>query len=332
VWRGRVLPRAALDSPRARRTAVAALVVLLLLATAAAFAVAERLKLQRAPVTAPRFERVVGPTCRCEHATATLRVRLRARETIDASIVDADGEHVRTLASALRRPRGNVRFTWNGRDDDGDVVRDGVYRLRLGLRERDRSIVIPTPIRVDATPPRVDLVDLRPRVFSPDGDGRGDRVLYRYRASEGARARVYVDAVPAVRGRFWRAGPGRVRWWARGKDGLWPPGSYRTWLTALDRAGNESEPSRTVVVRIRYVDLREPRIELAGRRLAFTAEADATRIAWTLVRAGGGGLVDRGTSGPGRVAVDLPRRPPPGRYVLRVSVGAASERATVVVR
>ncbi|MDQ3867602.1 MAG: hypothetical protein M3304_12385 [Actinomycetota bacterium] len=330
--RARVVSPAALASPRTRRLAVGALVFLLLVATAAAFAVAERLKLERAPVTGPRFERLLAPTCACEHATATLRIRLREPETIDASMVDARGERVRTLAAALPRPRGSTRFTWDGRDDEGNVVSDGRYRLRLDLREDERSIVIPTPVRVDATPPRLQLLAVTPRVFSPDGDGRGDRVLYRYRASEGSRARVYVDGKRRVRGWFWPAGAGRVPWRASGKDGLWRPGAYRTWITALDRAGNESERSRTVVVRIRYVELRERRIALARRTLTFTVGADAKTVAWTLrAPTGRGRVVAAGKVRPGRFSFRLPRRPRPGRYVLRVAVGAESDRALVVV-
>ena len=330
--RARVLSPAALASPRTRRVAVAALVFLLLVATAAAFAVVERLKLERAPVTGPRFDRLLAPTCACEHARAALRIRLREPETIDASIVDAGGKRVRTLAAALPRPRGSTRFTWDGRDDEGNVVRDGRYRLRLDLREDERSIVIPTPIRVDATPPRLRLLTVTPRVFSPDGDGRGDRVLYRYRASEGSRARVYVEGKPRVRGWFWPAGAARVPWRAAGKDRRWRPGAYRTWITARDRAGNESERSRTVVVRIRYVELRERRIELVRRTLTFTVEADAKTVAWTLrPRRGRGRAIAAGNGRPGRFSVHLRRRPRPGRYVLRVSVRTESDRARVLV-
>ena len=156
-----------------------ALVLVLLLATAVAFAVAERLKLERSPVTAPRLTRLIGPTCECDKRTARLAVRLREPDVIDAAIVDTAGDHVRTLATNLRRSRGVVRFTWDGRDDADAVVRDGRYRLSVHLDGEDRTIVVPTPIRVDTTAPRLRLVSATPRVISPDGDGRADRVLFR---------------------------------------------------------------------------------------------------------------------------------------------------------
>ena len=321
-----------LESPRTRRIAVTALVLALLVATVAAFAVAQRLKLERAPVTAPRFERLVAPTCGCPKRTAELRITLQRADRLDASIVDAAGDHVRALATDLARRRGAVRFTWDGRDDGGDVVRDGLYRLRLRLRREDRTILVPTAVRVDATPPRVLLDSATPDVFSPDGDGRSDRVLYRYRASEAGRAHVYVDGEYTVRGRFWAAGPGRVRWRARRPNGLARPGTYTTWITVIDPAGNESERSRPVKVRIRYVDLRERRIVLAGRTLAFTADADSRTVAWALRRAGRrAAAVATGVVPPGPVSLQLPSRLSPGRYVLRIRVGKASDRAAVVV-
>jgi hypothetical protein len=318
-------------APAARRGAVGALVVVLLLATAAAFAVAERLKLSRAPVTAPRFTRLFAPACACARDTARLQVRLREPATLDVSIVDAAEEHVRTLATGLGRPRGTVRFAWDGRDDAGDVVRDGRYRLRLHLREEDRTIVVPTPVRVDATPPRVELLSAKPPVISPDGDGRADRVVYRYGASEAARALVYVEGRAAVRGLLRPAGPGRVRWQPARQEGLRPPGPYTTWLTAVDPAGNESERSRALVVRVRYVDVRERRIETDGRALAFTVDADARKVAWAL-RSRRGRVAAEGDAEPGRVSVRLPERLRPGRYVLTVGVRTEADRASVVVR
>ncbi|MDQ4018861.1 MAG: hypothetical protein M3188_03375 [Actinomycetota bacterium] len=224
----------------------------LLLATVAAFALAERLKLERSPVTAPRFTRLIGPECGCEKARADLRVRLRQADRVTAMIVGEDGEEVRRLATRLERPRGRVRFVWDGRDGAGKPAADGLYRLRLELERADRTITIPTPVRVDGTPPRLRLVSATPRAITPDGDGRADRVLYVYRSSERAYAVVYVNGRYTVRGRSWRRGRGRVRWRARVEGGGYvEPGVYRTWIEAVDPAGNRSERSPVVTVRVR---------------------------------------------------------------------------------
>ena len=64
---------------------------------------------------------------------------------------------------------------------------------------------------MDATPPFIRLVSVRPRVISPDGDSVGDYVRIKYQTSERARAQLYVDGEPKtlVR-RFLRAGQDRL--------------------------------------------------------------------------------------------------------------------------
>ena len=48
------------------------------------------------------------------------------------SIMDGEGNEVRRLVDD-RELAGDAkhRFRWNGRDDDGAVVPDGVYRMRV---------------------------------------------------------------------------------------------------------------------------------------------------------------------------------------------------------
>ncbi len=146
-----MLPRAIrppYDRPRVRRVALTALVLVLLAGATAAFALTEALKLERAPLTVRRFDGAVTPLCGCPARRAWLVIRLRERDVLDAAIVDADGEEVRVLATGLERPAGIVRFRWNGRDDEGRVVAEGSYRLRIELHEQEQTIVIPRTIRV----------------------------------------------------------------------------------------------------------------------------------------------------------------------------------------
>ena len=226
-------------------------VLALLLASAAAFAVAERLKLERSPVAAPDLERVIGPVCECEQAEGTLSVRLRQPAVVTASVVDADGDTVRVLAERERNPRGRVTWTWDGRDGNGDVVQDGLYRLRLELANRDRAITVPTPVRIDTKPPRVRLLEAGPTTITPDKNADGaHQIRYSYVSTERGYARVEVEGELMVRGRPYPAGEGRVRWRGRKDGGPAPPGLYRTVLVVVDRAGNRSNPTRPVEVRI----------------------------------------------------------------------------------
>ena len=125
------------------RTALIVLAVALLVGSAAAFTRTERLKLAASPVSNPQFERHLSPTCDCPHAVVQLSLLLRRPETLDASVVDSDGAHVKTLLEGKAARAGKQVFTWDGRNDDGDVVTDGLYRLKLRL-ERDRRTILST--------------------------------------------------------------------------------------------------------------------------------------------------------------------------------------------
>jgi hypothetical protein len=324
--------RAALASPRGRRVGVTSLVVVLLLATATAFAVTQRLKLDRSPVTAPRFDRVIGPTCDCERARGLFGLRLRVRDRVDVTIVNASGDDVRTLARDLPRPPGPVAFRWDGRDGDGDVVPDGRYRLRIRLREEGQTITVPTEIRVDSTPPGIRLVFARPLVISPDRDRRSDSVRYVYRVEQGARPFVVVEGEDAVRGLLRPARRGLLRWWGRLEGEPVRPGIYETWLVAEDEAGNRSEPTDTVPVRVRFVEVDAPtRFRLStGMPLAFTVDADAATVEWSLTRARGGPRGPHGETKPGRVSIPAASLDV-GRDVLEASANGRRDRVAVRV-
>ena len=226
-------------------------VLALLLASAAAFAVAERLKLERSPVAAPDLERVIGPVCECDKADGTLSVRFREPVVVTASVVNADGDTVRVLAERERHSRGRVSWTWDGRDGGGEVVPDALYRLRLELVNRDRTITVPTPVRIDTKPPRVRLLDAGPTTITPNQDAGGaHQIRYSYVSTERGYARIEVEGELVVRGRSYPAGEGRVRWRGRMDGGPAPPGVYSTVLVVVDRAGNRSNPTRPVEVRI----------------------------------------------------------------------------------
>jgi hypothetical protein len=241
---------ARLEEPRVRPRVVAGIVLALLLASAAAFAVAERLKLERSPVAAPELSRVIGPLCACEKAEGTLSVRLRRRAVVTASVVNRDGDAVRTLAERETQRRGRVTYTWDGRDDAGEVVPDGLYRLRLELVDRDRTITVPTPVRIDTHPPRLRLVEAAPTTITPYPAPGPHQVRFRYVSSELAYAQIERDGELLVRGRIFPAGPGRARWRGRMNGGPADPGVYRLRLVLVDRAGNRSEPSDVVRVRV----------------------------------------------------------------------------------
>ena len=110
-----------------------AIVLLLLGATAAAFAVTERLKLERSPVTGTRVDPVFSPVCECARDAAVISIVLRRRETVTLDILDRDGRSIRTIVRKRREPAGRVSYTWDGRDNRDRVVSEGIYRPRVQL-------------------------------------------------------------------------------------------------------------------------------------------------------------------------------------------------------
>ena len=299
------------------------LIVLALLgATAAAFAVTERLKLERSPITGTRVDKVFSPVCECVRSSAEISIRLRGNQVVTMDMLDSGGHSIRTLVRNRREQAGRVTYDWDGRDDADRVVREGVYRPRVRLRRHGRTIVLPNPIRVDTTAPEITLTGVAPRVFSPDGDGENDRVTAEYEIDEPARAMMLVDGRRRVLSKF-RSTKGRLVWFGRVGGRPVRPGEYEIRLRAFDRAGNRSARTRAVPVRVRYIELVRDRVEaVAGRRFGIGVSTDAPVYRW---------LFD-GRRGKYRKKLLTLRAPEePGTYVLYVVLGRWADRAEVVV-
>ncbi len=256
-----------------RRHAPLLVVLALLVGSAAAFAVAEHLKLEKSPVAAPDVDKVFSPVCRCPQAVARIAFRLRKNDRLTVSLLDASGQEIRRLADHVPARRGRKTFFWNGRDDDGRLAPEGSYRPKVELGNADRTIVLPNPIRVDVTAPKVSIQSVRPRVISPDGDGRRDVARVRYHANERVQAILLVDGVAKVRSRSRRA-VGQLEWRALGLR----PGTYRLAVRAQDLAGNISRPAPGGNVRVRYLELTPERLLVAAQEaVRVVAGTDARR-------------------------------------------------------
>lgn len=293
------------------------------MATSAAFLVTEKLKLTRNPIVGPRVDKIFSPVCDCDTDSASISFRLRNRDRVTVEVIDSDGEVVSELARRRPQGRAEASYVWNGRDGAGQVVEEGTYRPRVHLDEARRTIVMPNPIRVDVTPPRVVSFTARPLVISPDGDGRSDRAKLRYRVSERAVVEAYVGGARAIRKLGTR--PGGTATWAGIVNGeLLPEGVYRLRLVARDVAGNLGPRSGSRTVRIRFLALGRDRVVVSpGGRFAILALSQARRLEWRL---GGRSGIGR----PGTLRLRAPLQP--GRYTLRVEANGHVRRAAVVVR
>ena len=286
----------------------------LLAATATSFAVEERLKLQDSPVLKTQVENLFSP----KKGEAKIGFQLRREENIQLDIVDEQGTVVRHALGSGVFGQAFHQFAWDGRNDAGRIVPDGVYHVQLQLKDEDRTIEFPSTIRADSTPPTIEQVAIKHRVFSPDGDHRADQVNVHYRFNEPAYAILFVDG-KRVATSYRKKPVGTIQWYGRRKR----PGDYRLALAAQDLAGNTAGSTRAFTVRLRYIDLFKHTFKPHGRILRVRISTDAKTVGWHLART-------RGNARPSLIRLPVPSKP--GRYTLTVTANGHRARGTVIVR
>ncbi len=304
------------------RYAPAALVAALLVATALAFAYTESLKLTPSPIIRTHVTKVFSPVCDCDTGTASIAFSLRSADRVEIDIVHG-GDVKRHLVAGRAYPKGTLEVVWDGRDDAGNVVPQGAYKPRVKLARQRRTIVLPNVIRVDTVAPTVELTRLAPRVFSPDGDRRADRVVVGYRVSEPARVSLWVDGRRAVLKKGQKT-KGTIDWFGSVDGSPLSQGSYRLEVEAVDVAGNVGARTESKPVVVRYVALGRKRIEVVvGARIAVLVLTDAAQIEWKLGSR-------TGSARPGTLQLQAPLQT--GRFTLTVTANGHSARAAVIVR
>jgi hypothetical protein len=194
------------------------LALVLLVATATAFAVTQRLKLEPSPISQTRVAKVFSPVCECATHTAAIDFSLRRADHLRIAI-RIDGREV-TIANG-EFAKGPVHVRW-----DGSGVRDGVYYPVVHLLRAQRTIDLPNPIRVDTEPPTIKLLRTT---------RQGNKTIFRYRTSEPAHALLFVNGRRRVFTYSTRR-LGRLPWYGRN--------AKRLVLEAEDLAGNRSAPVR----------------------------------------------------------------------------------------
>jgi hypothetical protein len=154
--------------PRSRADRAAALVfALLVLATVAAFAWAQRVK--RDPLVLDRVTFVAVPALHLNQPVHTFtpngdcrydRMRIRFRTTVSdqgtVQVVRPGGKVVITLARDRFLKRYHFHtFYWDGRQRGGGTARPGRYKLRVRLPGEERVLVTPGAIKLHRAPPGV---------------------------------------------------------------------------------------------------------------------------------------------------------------------------------
>ena len=225
------------------RNAPTIVALLLIVATATAFAVTQRLKLEPSPISRTRVSDAFSPVCRCVSKAASIEFSLRRAD--DLRIAVQVGTSEVTIAEGPFA-KGDVHVRWDGRDASGEIVPDGIYYPLVHLQHAGRTIDLPNPIRVDTIRPSIKFTSLTPRAFRPGTE----KLKVTYTVSEHAHALLFVDG----RRRVFTYGTrlrGKLQWYGKIRGHVIRPGRHKLKLLAEDLAGNRSAPTPVVVVRAR---------------------------------------------------------------------------------
>lgn len=298
----------------------------LLVATAAAFAITERLKLVKSPIYGTVVSKRISPVCGCPHARALISVKLRRGDDLTVKILNRHRDVVRTLAERVFTPRGQATFTWDGANDLRIRVPDGVYQAEIHLAQQHRTILLPNRIALDTRAPKVREATASRDTISPDGDRRRDSVAIRYKLDSPGHVLVYLGTALLIRSRS-HAAEGKVSWYGTVDGAPLEPGTYTLSVGGVDLAGNVTPPDerRQLEVRVRYIQLaRDPIVVLKpGVRFGVGVETDAPSYWWKLAGR-------HGVSSAPVLRLHAPKKA--GRYTLAVGERRYTAHATLVVR
>ncbi|HEV2592131.1 MAG TPA: hypothetical protein VGU02_09580 [Gaiellaceae bacterium] len=300
----------------------------LLLASALAFAITERAKVTKSPLSSTQVTKVFSPKASDPtDRVAQIRFRVRIRQRITVWIEDAQGTNVRTLLDSRPEVSGaRLDLQWDGFAADGLLQPDGTYRPVVKLEGSHLTTVLPNPIVLDTKAPHISVPKPLHKVISPDGDGHGDLFRVHYHVSEPAHGVLLVRvAGKQTQVEFTLRKPrfGELQWNGKLKRKALPPGAYLLSVAAQDTAGNRSKPYPFAVVDIRYVSLGQKRVVVKpGNRFAIRVSADAPTVQWKL-------RGRTGTAAPGTLHFRAPHSK--GVFFLYVFVGDHAARCAVVV-
>ena len=325
------------SSPLIARVAFALLAV----ATLAAFFVTQRLKDSDPVVKRIATPLLVSPNGDKRKDTARVTFELPKGDRTTVAVVTAGGDERRRLMDDERLGKGRHAVEWDGRDDDGRVLRDGAYYVRVSLRRQGRAVTGPRPITLETTPPR-------PRLQSAQRLRDGSvRLRYSGPSSPPPLITVYRTDGGKARevARFIGERNRNVQVWD-GFVGLkrLPPGDYAFGVTVQNKAlvagswPTKLPPTRATAqprtgVTFTDLDLAPPLEPIRSGTVARVAVGGpARRFRWKLTRLGSIRPLRRGRASGHTLAFRVPPDAPTGVYSLVVEGAGHRATAPIAVR
>jgi flagellar hook assembly protein FlgD len=223
---------------------------------------------------------------------STVTYRITAPATVGVAVLDANGTPVATLQDPIAEQAGahTVGFDANG-------LGDGGYTIRIDASDAELSVSQTVGVLVTRT---LGNAVVAPRVFSPNGDGRADRLVLRFTLLNPATVRVRVLrdghwVATAFTGQL-AAGRRSVVWDGSKRTGRLLDGAYTAEIAATDAVGTSvltlpftSDIHRPVVrvlpgkpLRIRVSEPASVSVRVNGRVIRLDTLGDRVeRVPWT---------------------------------------------------
>lgn len=334
----------------AARVVFAALVV----ATFAAFFVAQRLKHTPTALQQVRGAQVFSPNGDGRLDKLAVSWELKKADTISVDVIDKGDNEVASLLTDRRlKAHRRLTVTWDGRNEGGHRAPDGIYRLRVTLSDEGRTVIVRHRYRLDTTPPDPVVASVGPLdapgpellpnaagevVVHTKPTGREPAVVV-YRTS-GAKPQ-FVTRLPVERA--------TAVWDGKLAGSMVSHGTYVAVAEWRDEAGNLGtsvpiDPKTNVPalrygerypgnggITVRYLELQPPAEPVKGGAVVtFGVDARGARYEWDLRRLGATKPVRSGTATHSPFHIHAPRGTS-GLYLFEVRSGPRTATAPIAV-
>jgi flagellar hook assembly protein FlgD len=315
----------------ARRAAVVVFGVLVV-AAFAAFFIAQRLKnapsvVQGLTIDTGKHQKgdppAFSPNGDGRRERARITFRLKRSDDVAVHMLNADGDQVRKLydkhvaAYTFIKPS----IVWDGRDDRGQLLPDGRYRVAITLAHLGRTVISQRTIQLDTTPPKPRVRSIGPsKAYGPEllpEPGGAPAQVHFLPAQRNAIAQVFKTSPGTprlVRQDDLRQGAVEWDWDGTNNDRRRvSPGTYVVVLQWRDPAGNRGTsvpldahglpildrgrlPGHGGVT-VRYLGAQTAATAYAaGQPVQLLVDARQARYSWSVHRVGQTGVRSRSTN------------------------------------
>ncbi len=253
-------------------------------------------------------DRMFSPDQDGEKDTLLIEQNGSREDTWVGTVHDVDGQAIKRFVWRRQAPPD---FVWDGRDNEGDLVRDGVFTYHVAARDRagnsasariDNIVVNTRSIPIE--------IDVVPAAFSPNGDGVKDSVSIGIDIPVREGLEQWVLRVVDEQGRSRRTYsavgdlPPSLSFDGRGERGsLLPDGGYAVELTLTYAAGQKPSARSSFFT----LDTTAPRARAGASPAVFSPNGDGNKDWVTIEQRTSTELVWQGTitSSPGEVVASF---------------------------